>query len=97
MPSPGSTSPAGNTFFRATIFSAKLIGLVSALTTFGLGSPARRALLYGRSPPDRITSCVSASRPRRNASSGIASPARMRSSREKSVVVRMPMLSQFCR
>ena len=78
------------------IFSQSVIGRGAVVISGGETSPARRALLYVKSPPYSTTSALMRSRPLVNSETGISSPRATRSRTPKSVVVKRPMFWQFC-
>ena len=102
MPSPGLTEgrpvrpeAASTTAFRARIFSTRVMGRGPWVGTGTWTSPAMRARLNGKSPPRRTISAVIPSRSRVNSSTGMASPALIRSTKPTSVDVNSPRFWQF--
>ena len=82
---------------RAMIFSASVIGRFGVAGTGTATLPCSRATLYWKSPPCSMIPRVISPSPRVKSDSGIASPRRIRSISEKSVLVKTPRFWQFSR
>ena len=102
--SPGCTAVTPTRSVRAStiaccarIFSQRVIGRGDVVIAGGVVFPARRALLYAKSPPCSTMEALMASSPLVNSSIGMASPRWMRGTRDRSVLVSRPMFWAFWR